>query len=204
MNRSLKNKFSLDKNTFFILLLLLVALILIGTLVSDEYATTDADNIDTKEQRYVALNTRTLTYGLDGKIVHELKAANIENFPVSGESFITAPELFVFNQEGAAEWVLTSKTATIDKNRVLTLIDDVEVEGILEQSILKSIKTSKASINLNSQDITTDKKVTIIGQGFQSEGIGLTGNIKNQTAKLLKEVISIYDPRLLKESKNNE
>ncbi|SES90792.1 LPS export ABC transporter periplasmic protein LptC [Thorsellia anophelis] len=178
------------------ILLILVALTLIGIKFAD-MDTNDNLNEEPNEDSptYIATETKTLAYDELGKLSHELLAKFAKNRADSGKSELKDPILIIFGETGKPDWKVSAERADIDENRLLFLQGNVKVNRLEAVAILDNIVTESASIDLNTQDIMSEVAVTLEGDGFSSKGNGLIGNIKSQQAKLLNNVMSIYQPQ---------
>lgn len=84
---------------------------------------------------------------------------------------------------------------------MLHLVGNVKLKALENNAQLQKIVTDKLTIDLNTQDVFTDSKVTSIGAGFSSSGIGLKGNLKQQVATLIKDVKTHIEPTVIQQSK---
>ena len=60
-------------------------------------------------------------------------------------------------------------------------------------SRLQRIETESAVVNLTTQDIRSDKMVTLNGQNFSSTGLKLTGNLQQQVVNVKEQVKTHYE-----------
>ena len=76
---------------------------------------------------------------------------------------------------------------------MLYLAGDVVVESLTPDSRLQRIETESATVNLKTQDITSDEAVKINGQNFNSTGLKMVGNLRQQAATLKEQVKTYYE-----------
>ena len=76
---------------------------------------------------------------------------------------------------------------------MLYLAGDVVVESLTPASRLQRIETESATVNLKTQDITSNEAVKINGQNFNSTGLKMVGNLRQQAATLKEQVKTYYE-----------
>ncbi|WP_323159353.1 LPS export ABC transporter periplasmic protein LptC, partial [Pseudomonas marginalis] len=62
-----------------------------------------------------------------------------------------------------------------------------------KDSQIQRISTQSAIVNLTTQDVSSEDKVTIIGLGLKSVGMKMRGNLRNRTAELIDDVNTHYE-----------
>ena len=66
-------------------------------------------------------------------------------------------------------------------------------ESLEPTSRLQRVETQVAVVNLKTQDISSDKMVKINGQNFNSTGLKMVGNLRQQIATLKEQVKTYYE-----------
>ena len=90
-------------------------------------------------------------------------------------------------------WKLSAKKAKLTKDQMLYLEGGVVAESLDPLSRLQRVETEAAVINLKTQDITSDTQVKINGLNFNSSGLKLVGNLRQQVATLKEQVKTYYE-----------
>ena len=90
-------------------------------------------------------------------------------------------------------WKLSAKKAKLTKDEMLYLEGDVVAESLEPTSRLQRVETQVAVVNLKTQDISSDKMVKINGQNFNSTGLKMVGNLRQQIATLKEQVKTYYE-----------
>lgn len=147
---------------------------------------------------YIGEGMHAIVFNPQGNIKYIANAKKLTHFEQSNETLFQFPQVFLFdknkNQPDAQNWEMTAKQAILNGNNdILELKNDVEIHSLLATSPLQQLLTSEAKINLKTQDVSSDKKVTLIGLNFTTTGLELTGNLKSQLATLKKQVNTHYD-----------
>ena len=188
---------------WLILLLSLIALGLIGWNLSGyDTDTPKVSIIDSSQPNYQTDDSVTLVYNPAGDLAYKLVSEKIDNYTAEKVTWFTRPVLTTYNQAGVPTWIVNSLKAKLTNDRVLYLYDDVLVNSLSADSQIQRITTQSAVINLVTQDVSSDDRVTIIGQGLHSTGLKMRGNLHSRTAELIEDVKTYYV--LQKEEQKNE
>ncbi|MCW2257743.1 lipopolysaccharide export system protein LptC [Providencia alcalifaciens] len=188
---------------WLIILLSLIALGLIGWNLAGYDTDTQTDQLeDNSQPNYQTDDSVTFVYNLVGDLAYKLVSEKIDNYTVEKVTWFTKPVLTTYNEAGIPTWTVRSKKAKLTNDRVLYLYDTVEVDSLSPDSQIQRISTQSAVINLVTQDVSSDDKVTIIGQGLNSTGLKMRGNLRSRTAELIEDVKTHYV--LQKEEQKNE
>lgn len=152
---------------------------------------------------YTGEKLSTEVFDLQGKPQYYAEAQEIKRFEETELTEFVRPLVNLFDKESSQKlWELTANHAEITKEKILTLSGNVKLNALDKTSRLQRIETEKLIVDLNTQDIQTDKSVKSTGLGFTTTGVGLKGNLKQQVATLLKDVKSFIEPTVVRE--NNE
>lgn len=147
---------------------------------------------------YIANQMETTLYSLDGRKQYVATADQVEYFQQGGNTVFKSPVIYLFeptaNQEHLVRsWKLSAAQATLDKDKMLYLDDNVIIESLLPESKIHSLKTASAVVNLTTQDVTSDTMVSVVGQSFTTTGQRLVGNLRQQIATLKEQVQTHYE-----------
>ncbi|MBE2895005.1 LPS export ABC transporter periplasmic protein LptC [Spirabiliibacterium falconis] len=147
---------------------------------------------------YIATAMQTTVYAIDGTKQYVADADNVTYFQTNGETQFTSPEVFLYQKnkqtgELVKSWRLRADVATLSKDKILYLKDNVLVQSLLPDSRIQTLKTQSAVVNITTQDITSDTMVSIQGQQFTTTGNVLTGNLRQQIATLKEQVKTQYE-----------
>lgn len=174
-------------------LLALAALALIGWTLADFDGEGDAVPLNTQEPTYQSQHTVTVVYSPTGKLNYKLVAEDVKYFTAEQLSWFTQPVMTLFDENAVATWTVRADRAKLTNDRMLYLYGHVEVNSLTPTSQLEKIKTDNAIVNLVTQDVSSDDKVTLFGAGFTSNGMKMRGNLRNKTAELIEKVNTYYE-----------
>lgn len=160
---------------------------------------------DSSMPEYVGDKMTTAVFDINGLPQYAAEADEIKYYENSEKTEFFNPLVNLFDKTTALkQWQLSAKSAEITKDKILYLVGDVKLQALDPTARLQRIETEKLRVDLESQDIDTDAMVKSTGLGFNTTGIGLKGNLKQQAATLLKDVKSYIEPTIIKQTENTK
>ncbi|WP_118777318.1 LPS export ABC transporter periplasmic protein LptC [Haemophilus haemolyticus] len=157
---------------------------------------------------YIGNKMETTVFSPEGKKQYLSTADEVKHYTVDGHTEFKMPLVYLFdvstsnNAEKSnnpakllesQSWKLSAKKAKLTKNEMLYLEGDVIAESLEPTSRLQRIETQAAEVNLKTQDISSDTMVKINGQNFNSTGLKMVGNLRQQIATLKEQVKTYYE-----------
>lgn len=186
------------------LVLLVIVAVLCGWYISQQES--DAPHLSQLVKRegspeYSGEKITTMIYDLKGKPQYFAEADEIKRFERSERTEFVRPLLNLFNAETAKkQWEITADYAEITKEKILNLQGNVKIKGLEPNARLSLIETESLSIDLATQDMSSNQQVKSVGMGFITTGTGLVGNLKKQIATLTQNVKTSIEPTIIKPS----
>ncbi|WP_434525813.1 LPS export ABC transporter periplasmic protein LptC [Photorhabdus asymbiotica] len=175
------------------IILTLITLALIGWNLSDSDENQLSSATDNNQPTYQSQETITFVYDPTGKLTYKLVSDDVQNYAESKITWFTKPVLITYDSNAIATWTVRSNKAKLTNDRMLYLYGDVQVDSLTDTSQLQRITTENAVVNLVTQDVSSDDKVTLIGVGLKSVGMKMRGNLRNKTAELIEKVNTYYE-----------
>ncbi|CDG19215.1 MULTISPECIES: LPS export ABC transporter periplasmic protein LptC [Xenorhabdus] len=184
--------------SWLITILALIALALIGWNLSNVNDDTSSAIVDDGYPTYQTQEAVTFVYDPAGKLTYKLVADDVKNYTETKLTWFTNPVLTTFDPNGApgtpiATWTVRANKAKLTHDQMLYLYGDVQVDSLTDASQLQRITTDNATVNLTTQDVASDDRVTLIGVGLKSVGMKMRGNLRNKTAELIEKVTTQYE-----------
>ncbi|MDG2915988.1 LPS export ABC transporter periplasmic protein LptC [Bisgaard Taxon 10/6] len=153
---------------------------------------------------YIGQKMETTIFSPTGQKQYIAKSDKAEYYSEDGHTDFFNPVVFVLDDSASDEskqnetdlhqsWKLTAAKATLTKDNMLNLSGRVVAQSLLPESRLQRIESERATVNLKTQDITSNTEVKINGQNFVSSGLKLDGNLKQQVATLKEQVKTHYE-----------
>lgn len=177
-----------------------IALGLLAWFYTQNQQNQDLSHLIKKEEQaeYVGKNMNTLVYSPSSSKQYQATAKQVEYFQYEGKTIFIQPDVLLFeltteNNKQAQSWQLRADKAVLTKENMLYLSGNVLAKSLLADSKLQRIETEQATVNLKTQDITSDQQVKINGLNFTSTGLKLVGNLQQQTAILKEQVKTYYE-----------
>ncbi|WP_340609620.1 LPS export ABC transporter periplasmic protein LptC [Xenorhabdus bharatensis] len=179
-------------------ILTLIVLALIGWNLSNSNEDTSSPVLDEGYPTYQTKEATTFVYDPEGKLVYKLEADDVKNYTETKLTWFTKPVLTTFDANSKstpppATWTVRANKAKLTHDNMLYLYGDVQVDSLNDASQLKRITTENATVNLVTQDVASDDKITLEGVGLRSVGMKMRGNLRDKTAELIEKVSTQYE-----------
>ena len=182
---------------FKLWLIIILALIVLGLLGWNLSGTRmgdgDGEIVEDGTPTYKTKASSTLVYEPTGLLAYKLNADDVQNFAQEKITWFTNPVLTTYDPDKTATWTVSSKRAKLTNDRMLYLYGDVRINSLTADTQLQQITTENAEVNLITQDVRSDDKVTILGTGLHSVGMQMRGNLRHRNAELIKDVETYYE-----------
>lgn len=190
------------------LILGVIALCALGWFYSLHNTNTDLQHLVKTDNSpdYIGNKMETTVFSPDGKKQYLALSDKVEHYTFDEHTDFSVPLVYLYNtptneQEKPTEkdllasqsWKLSARKAKLTKDQMLYLEGDVVAQSLEPTSRLQRVETQAAVVNLKTQDITSDTTVKINGQNFNSTGLKLVGNLRQQVATLKEQVKTYYE-----------
>ncbi|EHO47129.1 LPS export ABC transporter periplasmic protein LptC [Haemophilus sp. oral taxon 851] len=157
---------------------------------------------------YIGNKMETTVFSPEGKKQYLSTADKVKHYTSDGHTEFEMPLVYLFDASTSnnaeksnnsakllesQSWKLSAKKAKLTKDEMLYLEGDVVAESLEPTSRLQRIETQVAEVNLKTQDISSDTMVKINGQNFNSTGLKMIGNLRQQIATLKEQVKTYYE-----------
>lgn len=124
----------------------------------------------------------------------KLTAQYIQYTPNKKIAQLIQPHMIVFNTKNVAIWKITSNHAILNyKKKIINLKGYVCIDYLSGNIHFLSMLTNQITINLFTNDITSQKKVILHGHHFYSIGSQMQGNLHTQTIQLINNTHTYYE-----------
>ncbi|MGP1924776.1 MAG: LPS export ABC transporter periplasmic protein LptC [Arsenophonus sp. NEOnobi-MAG3] len=175
------------------IILILIVLWLIGCNLADFNQSKAPFMLDNSQPNYQTGNTITHTYDSIGKLAYKLITDKTHHFSNKKITWFINPVLTTYDRNSIPTWAIRANKAKLTNDNILYLYGNVQVNSLNPTSDLQQILTENAIVNLITQDVFSDDKVTIIGIGLRSVGMRIRGNMRTHTAELIENVKTYYE-----------
>ncbi|HGJ5855799.1 LPS export ABC transporter periplasmic protein LptC [Arsenophonus nasoniae] len=180
-------------NFWLNIILTLIVLALIGWNLADFNQSKAPAMIENSQPNYQTANAVTHVYDPMGKLAYKLITDETHHFSSSKISWFINPVLTTYDTKSIPTWAIRANKAKLTSDNMLYLYGNVQVNSLNPTSDLQQILTENAIVNLITQDVSSNDKVTVIGIGLRSVGMKMRGNMRTHTAELIEDVKTYYE-----------
>jgi len=180
---------------YWLLVPLIIIAIVVRDWVEDPATIADEATIEMKDTRsdYYLEEFVTRRFTSNGYLEYELHGQSLAHYPEDDHSQIIKPVMTMHRP--AASWHLVSGEGRFDTNPdVLTLQGDVTVQRLSNTDESITITTSDIQVETDKNLVRTDKPITIKGQNWRLDAVGLQSAIDDGKLVLISQVTGRYDP----------
>ncbi len=145
---------------------------------------------------YAGENLKSLVFDEKGDLQYEAKAKRVLHFDQTDTTDFQQPIIVLYTQaddKTLPSWRLTANDATLTKQHLLSLTQNVVITNLSPNAHFSLLKTVAAQVNLRSGDVISNRTVELFGPQWYSVGQGLHGNFKQKIATLINQVQTHYD-----------
>lgn len=175
------------------LLLAVIALVLIGWNLKNQDSPAPVVVQDDQSPTYTSATTHSVVYNPEGGLAYKLDSQKVNYFDNAQVTWFDNPVMTTYDQQKAPAWSVKADKAKLTKDRMLYLYGHVEVRSLTPNAKIERMTTDNAQVNLVTQDVSSDDQVTLTGQGFNSIGMKMRGNLRAKNAELLEKVKTYYE-----------
>lgn len=159
----------------------------------DSNASDDADARNAIFQpNYTTRDLVTRRYDASGHLKEELHASYAEHYAPLEMTELDNPEVRLTDAAGKGTWHILAKQGVINQDDNALLRDRVQIISLDPQSVVQKISTDYLEMDLGSQQVRTNLKVEMEGDGFHNQGVGFTGQLEQKIYQLLDKSHAIY------------
>ncbi|WP_025565160.1 LPS export ABC transporter periplasmic protein LptC [Psychromonas sp. SP041] len=145
---------------------------------------------------YIADDVKSHHYDEFGFNDYRVFAEKMTNYPETDTTFFENPKIIFYtkdkNSDSVTTWQLTSVEGTLTEKYNLLLSGDVLVENLSKDQLVQTMSTAQATVQLDSKEITSSKKVTWTGPQVKQEGVGLWASMVTEEMKLNSNIKAVY------------
>ncbi|MGP1958475.1 MAG: LPS export ABC transporter periplasmic protein LptC [Arsenophonus sp. NC-CH8-MAG3] len=175
------------------IILILIVLVLIGWNLADFNQAKAPIILDCSQPNYQTRYAITHVYDPIGKLTYKLITDETHHFSSNKISWLINPVLTTYNTNNVPTWAVRANKAKLTNDNMLYLYGNVQINSLNPTSYLQEIFTENAIVNLTTQDVSSDDKVTVIGIGLRSVGMKMRSNMIMHTAELIEDVKTYYE-----------
>lgn len=140
---------------------------------------------------FVAYQLTRRSYNLQGELSGEVVAAQMAHFEQLGQVQFEQPAYTLFENK-LPRWQISSAQGVFYQDNKVILEQQVRVNNLFPDEMFRQVQTEQLEMAVDSQLLTTNRPVVIIGQNFQINGSGLQADLIKQKMQLFKHQGTVY------------
>lgn len=154
---------------------------------------TTVKNVDTElTPDFIAESLKSNTFNDKGKLSHVIDAQRMEHYADIEVTHFEFPSLTLYPENKDVPWKVSSKEGTLFKNNRVSLKNRVKLETTDATSLIQEIHGKSIELDLNTNIISSEQAIIVMGNGFTMYGSGLIVDINSKQMTMTEHVQTIY------------
>jgi lipopolysaccharide export system protein LptC len=141
---------------------------------------------------FIAETLRSKIYTDTGKLSHTIEADRMEHYASLMLTHFELPNYTLHPKNSTEPWKLTANEATLHKNNRVILNHRVRLTATEKDSLIEEIHCKYLELDLNTNIISSEQTVMVIGKDFTMYGSGLIIDLNTKQMTLTEHVRTIY------------
>jgi lipopolysaccharide export system protein LptC len=141
---------------------------------------------------FVAESLRSDIYNKDGNLSYEIDAQRMEHYPELAFTIFELPNYTLYPDNNSAPWTVSALEATFYNDNRVTLESKVRLIATDKNSLIQEIHCKYLELDLNSNIVSSDQEIVILGKDFTTTGTGLIIDLNTTQMTLTKHVQTTY------------
>jgi len=141
---------------------------------------------------FTAKNLTSVRYNQAGRITDEVFAEHTEYYETLDMAELTRPVVITHDESGKPTWRLSARTGVINQDDNAIMRDEVQIKNLAPEARIDRLTTAYLELDLTNHQIRSNQKLDIDGPGFHIEGIGLRGQLDQNSYELLDKSHATY------------
>jgi len=175
------------------LLGLVIALVTYNVIEWRKSAQVTIESIDAGlTPEFIAETLKSKTYNKDGALSHTIDAQRMEHYADIAVTHFEFPKLTLYPEGSGIPWQVSAKEATLYANNRVRLENRVQLIASDKNSMIQEIHGKYLELDLNTNIVSSEQTILILGKGFTMYGSGLIVDINTTQMTLTEHVQTIY------------
>lgn len=141
---------------------------------------------------FIAEGLQSSAFDAQGRLTHKIRAARMEYFTELEMTTLAEPVLQAYPADGQALWQIAASEGILTDQNQVVLQKGVKIQNLGHNQYFSELETSQLELDLNTQQVSSDRLVTIKGPQYDLQGNGMQGDLNSQTLTLLDKVHAVY------------
>ncbi len=175
---------------FFVLLLAAIAYGLVEWHQTEERETTTVNTTLTPD--FIAESLKSNTFNLKGDLSHVIDAQRMEHYADIEVTHFEFPHLTLYPEDKKIPWEVSSTEGTLFSDNRVKLKNRVKLSSTDPESLIQEIHGKDIELDLNTNIVSSEQAIVVLGKGFTMYGSGLIVDINTKQMTLTEHVQTIY------------
>lgn len=141
---------------------------------------------------FVAEQLKSHIYNDKGKLSHAINADRMEHYNNLALTYFELPHYTLYPKNEQLPWQISAIEATLNHNNRVILKHRVLLKSNNEDSLIQEIHGKNFQLDLNTNIVSSDQTIMVIGKDFTMYGSGLIVDLNTTQMTLTEHVQTIY------------
>jgi len=141
---------------------------------------------------YIAETLKSNIYDKSGKLSYVINAQRMEHYAKLEVTHFEFPKFTLFPKNKDFPWEISANEATLYGDNRVILENHVRLLATDKQSIVREISGKHIELNLNTNIISSEQSIEIIGKDFTEQGSGLIVDLNTKKMTLNEHAQTIF------------
>lgn len=141
---------------------------------------------------FIAESLKSNTYNVKGQLSHIIDAQRMDHYADIEVTHFEFPHLTLFPEDKKIPWEISAKEGTLFSDNRVTLKNRVKLTSTDPESLIQEIHGKGIELDLNTNIISSEHAIVVLGKGFTMYGSGLIVDINTKQMTLTEHVQTIY------------
>jgi len=141
---------------------------------------------------FIAENLNTDTFNNKGQLSYVIDADRMEHYAELAVTHFEFPKYTIYPKNNGSPWKVRANEGTLYNNNRVKLENHVALLATDKSSLIQEIHGKYLELDLNTNIISSEKKIEIKGVGFSTYGSGLIIDLNTKQVTLTKHEQTIF------------
>lgn len=141
---------------------------------------------------FIAEALKSNTFDANGDLSHIIDAQRMEHYASIQVTHFEFPHLTLYPKDKKTPWEVSSTEGTLFSDNRVKLKNRVKLSSTDPDSLIQEIHGKDIELDLNTNIISSEQAIVVLGKGFTMYGSGLIVDINTKQMTLTEHVQTIY------------
>ncbi|NQY34026.1 MAG: LPS export ABC transporter periplasmic protein LptC [Alteromonadaceae bacterium] len=141
---------------------------------------------------YIAESLKSDIYNKSGILTYIINAQRMEHYAKLEVTHFEFPKFTLFPKDSEFPWEITANEATLYGNNLVILENRVRLVSTDNNSLVREIQGKHLELDLNTNIISSEQAIKILGKDFAEQGSGLIVDLNTNKMTLTEHEYTIF------------